>query len=47
VRKLTVEALADALTQATTDAKMIDRAQAVGEQIRTVRSPASPRVCAR
>ncbi|EIW86457.1 glycosyltransferase family 1 protein [Coniophora puteana RWD-64-598 SS2] len=35
VRKLTVEALTDALTSATTDIKQIDRARIIGEQIRS------------
>ncbi|KAI0026741.1 hypothetical protein K488DRAFT_20448, partial [Vararia minispora EC-137] len=34
VRKLTVESLTDALVQATTDPRMVERARAVGEQIR-------------
>lgn len=36
VRKLTVESLADALIQATTNEKQIDRARILGEQIRSV-----------
>jgi sterol 3beta-glucosyltransferase len=36
VRKLTVEALTEALVNATTDQKQIDRAKLVGEQIRSV-----------
>lgn len=39
VRKLTVESLAEALTQATTNEKQIDRARILGEQIRSVRQP--------
>jgi len=38
VRKLTVENLTAALTQATTDRKQIERAKAVGVAIRAVRS---------
>ena len=37
VRKLTVDSLADALHEATTNQKLIDRAKLVGEQIRAVR----------
>ena len=37
VRKLTVNALTDALRAATTDAKQIARARLLGEQIRAVR----------
>lgn len=36
VRKLTAESLTQALITATTDQKQIDRARAVGEQIRAV-----------
>lgn len=36
VRKLTVHSLRDALISATTDAKQIDRAKMIGEQIRAV-----------
>jgi sterol 3beta-glucosyltransferase len=36
VRKLTVEALTEALVLATTDIKQIDRAKLLGEQIRQV-----------
>lgn len=36
VRKLTVDALKDALITATTDKKQIDRAKLIGEQIRKV-----------
>ena len=37
VRKLTVETLAEALREATTNPKLIERAKLVGEQIRAVR----------
>ena len=37
VRKLTVETLSDALREATTNQKLIDRAKVIGEQIRAVR----------
>lgn len=37
VRKLTVETLAEALREATTNLKLIERAKLVGEQIRAVR----------
>lgn len=37
VRKLTVNALTDALRAATTDVKQIARAKALGEQLRAVR----------
>lgn len=36
VRKLTVSALSDALTAATTDVKQIHRAKLLGEEIRAV-----------
>lgn len=36
VRKLTVKSLTEALVSATTDVKQIQRAKAVGEQIRAV-----------
>jgi len=36
VRKLTVDALSDALVAATTDVKQVDRAALIGQQIRAV-----------